>query len=249
MLAEKPIAQHVAAGRKLMDFYRKVAAEKGVTLGIAENHRFQPRFVWAAEQAAGLGGVTHFSFRVMSMMSPDNKYYKTPWRLKPEYQGGFLLDGGVHHAAAARMLLAGASRPVATHAYTALVQDFLPPIDSVTAIVRTASGATGSFQLSSGSVMRASEFAVACEKGSVQVSGDDATVRAADGTETASKHFEHTSGVKEEVVAWAEGIASGKQHPGLKPEEALADLEFLEKMFQSGEQDGAPQHYELQDLS
>jgi len=71
------------------------------------------------------------------------------------------------------------------------------------------------------------------------------TVKPKDGEKT-ERVFERTSGVKDEVAAWADGIARGEPNPLQSPEEALADLEFLEKMFVSGERDGELERYELQ---
>ncbi|KAG9255512.1 oxidoreductase family protein [Emericellopsis atlantica] len=244
VLAEKPIAADVAGGKKLIDYWKSLPGK--ATLSIAENHRFLPSFTYAAEQAARLGRVTHFDIKSFGLMRSDNKYFNTAWRKTPEYQGGFLLDGGVHHAATARLFLRGkdsAASQVA--AYSQQAQEHLPPIDSVTAIVKTKSGASGAFQISSGTRLSAYEWQIGYEKGSVKVAGEKVTVTTENGEETV-KEFERTSGVKEEVAAWAQGIASGKQNPLQTPEEALADLEFLEKMFRSGEQDGAMQKYELQ---
>lgn len=245
MLAEKPIAADVAKGKRLIDYYKGVAAEKSATLAIAENFRFFPSFTYAKEQGAQLGRVLHFSIKVFGLMAADNKYYNTSWRKTPEYQGGFLLDGGVHHAAAARLFLAGSSAAETVQAYTHQAQEHLPPIDSVDAIVKTKSGASGTFQISSGSNIKAFEWDIGYEKGSVKVSGDRVTVVPASGEQTV-KDFEKTSAVTDEVAAWAKSIADGKPNPLQLPEEALADLEFLEKMFRSGEQNGAQQKYELQ---
>ncbi|UNI15504.1 Glucose-fructose oxidoreductase [Purpureocillium takamizusanense] len=281
VLAEKPIAKDVASAQALIASYRRHRHQQqqqqqqrqqqhgdgGVqccTLAIAENFRFVPRFVYAAEQAARMGRVTHFSVKVMSHMRPDNKYYQTTWRQRPGYQGGFLLDGGVHHAAAARLFLRGGSgsgsggggegkegngdnsnRAASVRAVTALVQPGLPPIDTVTAVLRTEGGATGTFQHSAGTLMEAFEWDVACERGWVRSSGETVVVKPSGGERT-ERVFERTSGVAEEVAAWAEGIARGEPNPLQSPEEALADLEFLEKMFVSGERDGELERYELQ---
>ena len=48
------------------------------------------------------------------------------------------------------------------------------------------------------------------------------------------------AGVKQEVQAWAEGIQSGEIDPRLSAAEALKDLELLEAMLRSGEQNGTP---------
>ncbi|ODA79228.1 hypothetical protein RJ55_04821 [Drechmeria coniospora] len=205
----------------------------------------QPAFV---EAALGVGRVTHFSVKVMSLMKPEAKWYRTAWRQTPAYQGGFLLDGGVHHAAAARFIvLAGdENRAVDVRAFSDRVCEHLPPIDSVAAIVRTASCATGTVQLSAGSLMDAFEWDVACERGSVKSAGETVTVRTADGAAPVVEQFDRVSGVPEEVAAWAAGILAGTPDPRQSAEEALADLEFLEKIFRSGEEDGALKQYEFQ---
>jgi predicted dehydrogenase len=245
VLAEKPIGPDVAAGKKLIEFYKKTAADKGLNFSIAENFRFIPSITYAAEQAAKLGKVEHFSARVLGLMDKDNKYYKTAWRATPEYQGGFLLDGGVHFAAATRLFLTSESKPATVSAFTSLAQEHLPPIDSVFGIVKTKSGGVGSYQQSAGSHLSAFEWDIGSEGGRVFLSGSKVTVKPVGGEESV-KEFEKTSGVSEEVAAWAEALKSGKPNPLQSPEEALADLEFLEKMFRSGEQDGALQTYELQ---
>lgn len=254
VLAEKPIAKDVATARGLVDYYRGLQAAAaaaaapggGPTLSVAENFRFVPRLAYAAEQAARLGRVTHFSVKVMSLVRPSSKWYGTAWRRAPAHQGGFLLDGGVHHAAAARLFLRGAAdRPASVRAFTDRACALLPPIDTVAAIVKTASGATGTFQHSAGTLMEAFEWDVACEGGAVRSAGETVTVRPRDGEPTV-REFARVSAVAEEVAAWAEGILAGVPNPLQAPEEALADLEFLEKMFRSGEQDGALLEYEHQ---
>ncbi|KAM3504390.1 hypothetical protein MY10362_003590 [Beauveria mimosiformis] len=289
VLAEKPIAPDVAAARALIAYSTSDAVTRGrggaaatPTLSIAENQRFFPRFTFALQEVAAaaaadvdddggrnLGRVTHFSVRVSDMVGTDGKYYKTAWRQAPSYQGGFLLDGGVHFAAGARMLLLLAtnaglgrtdaspssssssssvradSRPARVSARTALVRSHLPPVDSVAALVTTRGGATGTYQHSVGSTISAYEFEVAYEHGSVRVREGTVTVQVG-GREPVSRTFERASGVPEEVAAWAAGLRDGRPDPAQEPEEALADLEFIEKMIQSGEQDGKWLDYEFQ---
>ncbi|KAF7563205.1 hypothetical protein G7046_g926 [Stylonectria norvegica] len=245
VLAEKPIAPDVAGGKKLIEYYKTVSAQQNVTFAVAENVRFWPSFTYAAEAAKGLGKVNHFSIKVFSLMGSDTKWYGTEWRKKPEYQGGFLLDGGVHHAAATRLFLTGESTSVTVRALTSQVQEHLPPIDTVNAIIETKSGASGTFQLSSGSLIDSFEWEFAFEKGTVKVAMETVTVKPVGG-KASVKEFDRTTGVSEEVAAWAESLVAGKANALQSPEEALADLEFLEKMFKSGEQDGAVQRYELQ---
>lgn len=237
----------MAGGKKLIDYYRQVSADNGVTFGVAENVRFWPSFAFAALEAKKLGRVTHFATKVMYMMEKSSKWYATEWRAKPQHQGGFLLDGGVHFVAGTRLLLSDdeSNKPVSVQAFSDLTQDHLPPVDSVVAIIKTKSGATGSYQQAAGSRLSSFEWGVACEGGSVKVVGETVTVKPADG-EASVREFTRTSGVCEEVTAWAQSLVDGSANVLLAPEEALADLELLEKMLKSGEQDGASQTFQFQ---
>lgn len=251
VLAEKPIAKDVASAAKLLAYARSSAiAATGATLSIAENMRVVERFQWAREQVLSFGRVTHFSARVLAYTPADSKYAATAWRKTPEYQGGFLLDGGVHFAAITRLLIGTSadSAPASVVAQTYLAQKHLAPIDSVSAVVTTRSGASGTYQHSAGSTLSSFDWDVAYEKGALRIADGKVTVTSssAAGGEPVTREFERSSGVAEEVAAWAGALAEGTTHPLLSPEEALRDLEFLEKMFISGEQGGAAQTYELQ---
>jgi predicted dehydrogenase len=235
----------VQTAQELIAYYKDTSATTKATFAVAENFRFTPSFAYAAKQARALGRVTHFSVRSFGLMRSDTKWYGTDWRRVPEYQGGFLLDGGVHQAAATRLLLGSEARAERVRAVTRQVQEHLPPIDTVNAVVETVSGASGTFQLSCGSTLSAFEWDVGCEGGSVKVRGETVTVKPNDGEEVV-KEFVRTTGVSEEVAAWAEGLVKGEPNKLQSVEEALADLEILEKMFVSGEEDGALKKYELQ---
>ncbi|KAF4969244.1 hypothetical protein FSARC_3497 [Fusarium sarcochroum] len=240
VLAEKPLAPTVDQGKKLLDYYRGLGGK--ATFSIAENFRFKPSFDYAATEAAKLGKLQHFSVRVFYYMSAESQWYGTSWRAKPEFQGGFLLDGGVHFTAAARQLLTTPAADVT--AFTAQVQSHLPPIDTVNAVIRLKSGVSGTYQQSCGSKLTTSVFQFGYEKGSVVVDGDNVTVTQ-DGKENV-KEFERTSGVNEEVEAWAKALLEGKPDKRQSVEEALADLEFLELMFESGLNGGEVKKYEHQ---
>ena len=144
-------------------------------------------------------------------------------------------------------MLGEAAKPKALSAYTALLQAHLPPADTITSIWQTAAGVPGTFSMSFGTTLSGSEFTVACENGSVTVVGNKVTVRQGlgkDGNST-EKEFKD-EGVKNEVKAWAESIANGKPNPLQSPEQALADLEILEKMLKSGEGHGKTESLQFQ---
>lgn len=158
----------------------------------------------------------------------------TLWRQAPEYQGGFLLDGGVHMVAGLRLILGSTDHMTAVSAQSQQLQDYLPPVDTVDAVVQTNSGATGVISLSWGSPFSDNVFEFACEKGVVMMRFDDVTVNGVD------HHVKFDGkGVVPEVAEFAKSIVSGGSVAKRQsPEEALADLEVLEQMLQSGEKKG-----------
>ncbi|XXH03790.1 hypothetical protein Hte_010196 [Hypoxylon texense] len=248
VLAEKPLAKDVETAIGLIEYYKRVSAETAASFAVAENFRFTPSYLYAAEQIKTLGKVTGFVVRVSFMMEQSNKYYNTPWRTKPQYQGGFLLDAGVHFTAAIRKLLGAENAVDSLIAHTALVSSHLPPVDTIHAVLKTKSGVVGSFVNSVGTTLGSFEFAVACEQGVVKAESAKVTTVRGFGKDAATeeKAFEPTTGVKEEVQAWAESILSGVPNPSQTPELALGDLELLEKMLTSGDQDGASQKLQYQ---
>ncbi|KAI1085228.1 NAD(P)-binding protein [Whalleya microplaca] len=248
VLAEKPIAKDVVTAVKLVEYYKKVSVETKATLAIAENFRFNKGWAYGAEEIRKLGKVTGFVVRLNSMMETSNKYYNTSWRTKPEYQGGFLLDGGVHYTAGLRKLLGSEYSVESLIAQTSLVSSHLPPVDTINAVLKTKSGVFGSYIHSAGTTMQAFEFHVACEQGYVKAEGSKVVTVRGVGPEavTEEKVFERTTGVKEEAQAWAESILSGVPNPDQTPELALRDLELMEKMLTSGDEDGARQRLQYQ---
>jgi predicted dehydrogenase len=151
----------------------------------------------------------------------------------PTHQGGFLLDGGVHFLAGIRLLLGSEEPFVSLSAHTTQLQSHLPPVDTVDATLKTKNGATGTVSISFGSTFKGSGYSVACEKGVVNVMRETVKV----GNETNEVQNEKT-GVPPEVRIWGEAIEAGKADPRQSPEEALADLELLESMLRSGDQNG-----------
>jgi predicted dehydrogenase len=67
VLAEKPVGPDVESAKELISWYREIAVENKVTWAVAEQYRFLPKYVWAAEQARTLGNVIGFNFRVFQL--------------------------------------------------------------------------------------------------------------------------------------------------------------------------------------
>lgn len=174
-----------------------------------------------------------------NFVQPGSKYYETSWRKVPEYQGGFLLDGGVHFIAAIRHMLGADASPVKASAFTAQLQKHLPPVDTLDASIQLKNGSSGTLSISFGTTFTGSEYAVAAEKGTVWVSKGKVIVTQ-NGEEEVKEFPDEGTGVKQEVKAWAESLIKGELNQLQSPEEALQDLTLLEACLLSGEKGGVP---------
>ncbi|KAL2357645.1 hypothetical protein BJ546DRAFT_1024045 [Cryomyces antarcticus] len=245
VLAEKPIAKDVATASELLKWYHDEIDTKKVSWSVAENFRYMDSFLYGTQQVKQMGRVLGFRTRKQTYVQPGSKYYETEWRKTPEYQGGFLLDGGVHFIAGTRLLLQPENAPTRVSAFTTQLQKHLPPVDTADATWKLKNGSSGTFAVSFGTTFGGSEYTVACEKGTVSVSRGMIVVTK-DGKEVERKDLtSEGAGVKQEVKAWGEGIAASKQDSRQTPEEALKDLEILEAMLQSGERNGQPMEIKL----
>ncbi|KAJ9288044.1 hypothetical protein DTO021C3_4448 [Paecilomyces variotii] len=243
VLSEKPISKDIAAAQELINWYESTIDTSKVFWGVAENYRYMKQYVYAAEQIRKLGPVRNFRVNMHTKIQPDSKYYLTEWRKAPSHQGGFLLDGGVHFIAGLRLFL-GPTDPITTlSAQTRLLQEHLAPVDTVDAVLKTKSGATGVFSVSFGSDFKDTAYEIACDGGVVTLTFDGVTVNGV------KQDVEYDGrGVKDEVADFAASVAKGGPLDRRQTvNEALADLEILEKFLKSGEKDGEKISLTLQD--
>ncbi|OAG23150.1 NAD(P)-binding protein [Alternaria alternata] len=240
VFAEKPIAKDLATAQDLLAWTQN-SSNTSATYTVAENFRFIDSYVWGSEQVASLGRILTFRVRVAAMVQAGSKYYETEWRKKPDYQGGFVLDGGVHFVAATRLLLQGGKQKIKrVSAFTAQLQEHLPPIDTLNATMQLDNGSSGTLSISFGTTDTGSEYLVACEKGSVHCARGKVTITK-DGKDPETRNFpDEGNGVNQEIKAWAKSLEQGKRNEMQSPEEALKDLEILESCLKSGEQGGKP---------
>ncbi|KAG9026550.1 hypothetical protein FRB95_008721 [Tulasnella sp. JGI-2019a] len=148
VLSEKPIGKDVKTALELIKLYESEYKPKGLLWRIAENFECESGVVAAAEavSSGAIGRVAFFKLSSVGAMVQDNQYYQTSWRTVPEYQGGFLLDGGVHYTAILRTVLSDPIVSATGHA--SLTKEHLPPHDTIQSILQTSSGAHGIFELS-----------------------------------------------------------------------------------------------------
>ncbi len=145
VISEKPIAPELAGVGRLLDAYAASRARfPGQVWMVGENWRYEPAFLQAAAlvQDGAIGRPITFHWAHAQAMSADNPYYQTPWRRDGSVPGGFVLDAGVHHMAALRMILGEVAQ---VQAQTASVRADLPPVDTVTANLVMQSGVIGTY--------------------------------------------------------------------------------------------------------
>ncbi|OAX79054.1 hypothetical protein ACJ72_06629 [Emergomyces africanus] len=222
VLAEKPIAKDVATGRALIADYEK-------------QFRYDTAFVKASEIVASgkIGELHHVHAHIATNMSP--KYYKTSWRNAPEYQGGFVLDAGVHFIALIRMV--AGQEIVETKSFTAQFAPHLPPIDTVNAALKFSKGAQGSISISFAAAAYIADFVFVGSSGTLTIKrnslGISVCLEGADLKQVSEEVFQ-PDGNKNEISAFVRAIAAGKCEKAASPREALADVAVIESLCSGG---------------
>jgi len=263
VLSEKPVANSIASAVSLIETYTSTYASE-LHWRIAENFEVEPAFlrVRDAIRSGVIGDIAFFKLTAVGYIDVDNsKYYKTPWRTKPDYQGGFLLDGGVHSVALLRTILP--TKMTSLSAFSSLNRPALPPADTINAIVQlaptspNAQPAHGIFELSFGAPAesRASGTAISssapngtvvtgtkgwlaitsAKKDGVSVYNVEIHGTAEEGgAEHVETFQEPVQGVERELEHFF-NLVSGKGDAGFgKLENALGDVAFIESALNSG---------------
>ncbi|KAK4118819.1 oxidoreductase-like protein [Parathielavia appendiculata] len=242
VLSEKPVAGDVESAQKLIAWYEGALGGGKPLWGVAENWRYMESIRYAAQRVREIGGEL-VTFRLVKNGSvrSDNKYFNTEWRKTPQYQGGFLLDGGVHFVAGLRFLLAAAGQDIKQVAgFTALLDEKLIPVDTIHAVALTRDGKPGTIGISFGTEFKSdTEVEIVTTNGVVSWNPTEVKTVARKGDRSderveEKKEFPYSSGVTEEVAAFAKAIEAGKIEAIQTPAEALNDLEILQRLLESG---------------
>ncbi|KAL6721568.1 hypothetical protein ACLMJK_000672 [Lecanora helva] len=211
VLSEKPIADNLNVAQELINWYHENIDSKQISWSVAENFRYLKSLEYAREQIHRAGKLLQFSVKGYANIQPGGKYSETDWRKNPEHQGGFLLDGGIHRLAGLRFLLGPENSVSSLSAQTALLQRHLAPVDTVDAVLRTKSNATGTLSISFGTTFKGSEWAIACEGGSVIIRKSTVHTNF-DGKENFTEIDDEGSGVTPEIRAWGEALVKGERN-------------------------------------
>ncbi|KAK4442904.1 hypothetical protein QBC34DRAFT_488631 [Podospora aff. communis PSN243] len=259
VLSEKPVAGDLDTAGGLVRWYDALPGQGGggeggkgkPFWGVAENFRYIDALEYAAREIEGMiksgGRLSTFRLARYGWVAPGDKYLNTSWRKVPQYQGGFLLDGGVHFVAALRMMLAAAGEEVGKLVgFSGLLEERLGPVDTVNAVAVTKGGKSGSITMSFGTEFKNGlELEVVTTQGAVRFveswpKRSVTSVRKNDKGEKVEekKEFEFSIGVADEVAAWVVAMEKGVIEERQSPAEAMKDLEILQRLLESGEKGG-----------
>ncbi|ODN92763.1 NAD-binding Rossmann fold oxidoreductase [Cryptococcus wingfieldii CBS 7118] len=145
VLSEKPLGRDVREAKELVAEYERVYKPKDLIWRVAENYAHEPVLRWAADllkSTPEAGPILYWDLKFIAFVEDGSKYHATSWRTIPDYQGGFLLDGGVHWTAFLRTVLPPAARPASVVAFSSLHRAFLLPHDTIQAIALPAPSST-----------------------------------------------------------------------------------------------------------
>lgn len=228
VLSEKPIATDSATAQQLIRLYTHRSSQVWM---VAENWRYESAFVRAAEvvQAGEIGTPITCQLAIYVPMLPGvSKYANSAWRLSGEVTGGHLLDGGVHHVAALRLIL-GEIELVS--AVTRQVAPVPPPADTLSAHLQFTNSVLGIYLASYavGAPWPPYLYVVG-DQGALRVQRGEIEVTSQGNTRTLT--CPKFDGVEQELVAFAAAIQQGAAHRN-SPEAAYQDLAVIEALVQS----------------
>jgi predicted dehydrogenase len=229
VISEKPAAPDVATGRDLLAFYAKCPDQVWM---VAENWRYESAFTHAADliQAGEIGQPVTCHWVLHTDMGPSNKYYHTAWRRESAFPGGFILDGGVHHIAALRLILGEIAE---VSAVVRLVREDLPPVDTLNAALVFESGIMGMY-----SITYAAEspwppmLHIVGDQGSLRVHPGEIEITAPSGAVRTDRT--DRQGIEGELAAFAAAIREGLPHRNT-PAQGVQDVAVIEAMLRSAE--------------
>jgi predicted dehydrogenase len=200
---------------------------------VAENWRYEAAFVQAADlvRRGDIGEPLLCHWASYYHIVPDNKYYQTPWRRSGSFQGGYLLDGGVHRAAALRLILGELAE---VYAIKEQLRPDLPPVDTLCATLRFDNGVVGSYSMTVAVHPPWNRsLSIVGREGSLQVERWEVAIERGGQTESIPIARQgDVSAIEAEFAAFAAAIRQGTATRNT-PRQALQDLAVVEAMLLS----------------
>lgn len=231
VLSEKPITPDVATGRELLAEYTQLnTISPNLIWMVGENWRYEDTFLQAADivRSGLIGTPLTCHWAIYTPITAKSKYYHTLWRRDSSSPGGFLMDGGVHHLAALRLILGEITQVSATMRQNS---PDLPPADTVAATLRFANGVTGTYLATYAiGAPWPPQLYIVGTKGALRLQRREIELT----REGKTERIETTGfdGVEKELLAFAASIRTHAPHRN-PPQEALRDLAAMEAILDS----------------
>jgi predicted dehydrogenase len=238
VIMEKPLAKDVEASEALIAEFEAKYKSKGLVLSVAEQFRYDAGHDKAREIVTSgvVGKLTAVHARIWQLVVPGNKWYETEWRKNPQYQGGFLLDGGVHFVAFIRHV--ASDEIVETASFAKQTLEYLPPLDTVQAALKFKSGALGTLSMSFASAKDEYSYIFIGSEGSLTATGAGGgtklVVQDASGKVVSDEIVKGTDTYKELFLSFFNAIETGKNDARGSPRQAMADIAVVQSICNGG---------------
>ncbi|TYI77244.1 hypothetical protein E1A91_D06G131100v1 [Gossypium mustelinum] len=248
VIQEKPAATSIPEIETALASYKSVSTNPGQPIwAVAENYRFEPAFVESKKLVAGVGDMMNVQVIIEGSMNSSNPYFSSSWRRN--FEGGFILDMGVHFIAGLRMIVG--CEVTSVSAITSHIDRTLPPPDIISSNFKLENGCSGVFVMVVSSSSPKIIWRVVGSKGTVQVKrgkvdgkhGYLVSLYSADGQ--CKSTFHPFCGVHEELKIFIHDIVKAnlkgngyEAEPRSSFVEGARDVAVLEAMLESGSKGG-----------
>jgi predicted dehydrogenase len=230
VLSEKPVAMTSTEARRLITVYRgiQVARPGPILWHVAENYRLEPAVKYASSVVKARAiRPKSFTLIALRQQSTTSKYAVTSWRAKPQYNGSYVMDGGIHFVAMLRSVLGGEISEVNS------IFEETSVVEVASCGACRAAGVLGTFQIRYGAfpsvLCRLDVFWDDAAMSIIQHRGEGYEITM---TGCEPKRFPF-GGLQAEFSAWLDSISTGSVAAELTPEEALCDLIAVEQFCHS----------------
>ncbi len=227
IISEKPIAATTLEAHALIEQWLTTPQQVWM---VAENYRYGEgiRKAHAVLQGGMIGKPRMAHWAVYSHVA-NSPYIKTDWRANPQFQGGFILDGGIHHLAGWRSVLGNPVQVSSKAINNGLHAPTIP--DTLVACFAFEEGLVGTHAVTyKVGTHQPQPLTIVGELGELYVMRDTLKQVTANGIET----FEGENGIKQEFEAFADAIQHGTPHLNT-PIETYNDLALLETLFKASD--------------
>jgi predicted dehydrogenase len=142
VIVEKPLAENLDQAKKMAAYSKRY---RGVLM-VAENYRYSPLYRKAGDliKDGKIGELYGAFWNIFRCHDENNRYSRTAWRINHSYEGGFIMDAGIHNIAALRMLCGEFSSGIAE---VECINPGIGKMDSISFLFATANMVKGVFNM------------------------------------------------------------------------------------------------------